>query len=63
MCVDTLGSLELHNNVRRKIWSLVNKVSTCWFYIHHILVTNIFMIMIRVMLRRRRRRKEEEELF
>ena len=28
MCVDTLGSLELHNKVQRKIWSLVNKVST-----------------------------------
>lgn len=29
MCVDTLGSLELDNKVQRKIWSLVNKVSTC----------------------------------
>jgi len=28
MCVDTLGSLELDNKVQRKIWSLVNKVST-----------------------------------
>lgn len=31
MCVDTLGSLELDNKVQRKIWSLVNKVSTCLF--------------------------------
>jgi hypothetical protein len=30
MCVDTLGSLELDNKVQRKIWSLVNKVSTCF---------------------------------
>jgi hypothetical protein len=29
MCVDTLGSLELNNRVQKKIWSLVNKVSTC----------------------------------
>jgi len=28
-CVDTLGSLELDSKVQRKIWSLVNKVSTC----------------------------------
>lgn len=28
MCVDTLGSLELDSKVQRKIWSLVNKVST-----------------------------------
>lgn len=29
MCVDTLGSLELDNKLQTKIWSLVNKVSTC----------------------------------
>lgn len=29
MCVDTLGSLELDSKLQIKIWSLVNKVSTC----------------------------------
>jgi hypothetical protein len=29
MCVVTLGSLELDSKVQRKIWNLVNKVSTC----------------------------------
>lgn len=29
MCVDTLGSLELDSKLQTKIWSLVNKVSTC----------------------------------
>jgi hypothetical protein len=31
MCVDALGSLELDSKVQRKIWSIVNKVSTCLF--------------------------------